>query len=69
MTASDYSKNYFYLDKKNYKYKKKNWKNLNISKRILAWILNADIILNNADSYFKQKFFNSIITQVNHLEK
>jgi uncharacterized heparinase superfamily protein len=54
--------------KENYKYNKKNWKNLNISKRILAWILNADIILNNADSYFKQKFFNSIITQVNHLK-
>ena len=35
--------------KNNNKYKKKNWKNVNISKRILAWILNADIIFNNAD--------------------
>ena len=55
--------------KNNEKYKKKNWNNLNISKRILAWILNADIILNNADKNFKQIFFNSIIIQVNHLKK
>ena len=55
--------------KNNYKYKKKTWNNLNISKRILAWILNADIILNNADKNFKQIFFNSIIIQVNHLKK
>ena len=54
--------------KKNSKYNKKNWNNINISKRILAWILNADIILNNADNYFKQFFFQSIITQVNHLK-
>ena len=52
----------------NNRYNKKNWQNLYISKRILAWILNADIILNNADKYFKQTFFNSIITQVNHLK-
>ena len=55
--------------KNNIKYKKKNWHNLNISKRILAWILNTDIILNNADKNFKQIFFNSIIIQVNHLKK
>ena len=54
--------------RKNGKYNKKNWQNLNISKRILAWILNADIILNNADRSFKQNFFNSIILQVNHLK-
>ena len=53
----------------NIKYKKRNWQNLNISKRILAWILNADIILNNADGVFKQSFFNSIIVQINHLKK
>jgi len=55
--------------KDNIKYKKKNWDNLNISKRILAWILNADIILNNADKNFKDFFFNSIIMQINHLKK
>jgi len=55
--------------KNNTKYKKKNWGNLHISKRILAWILNADIILNNADRTFRKIFFNSIITQVNHLKR
>ena len=55
--------------KNNNKYNKKKWGNLSISKRILAWILNADIILNNADKIFKENFFNSIITQVNHLKE
>jgi uncharacterized heparinase superfamily protein len=54
---------------KNNKFNKKNWQNLIISKRVLAWILNADIILNHADKPFKEKFFNSIISQVNHLKK
>ena len=54
--------------KNNKKYNKKNWQNSNISKRILAWILNADIILNNTDNNFRQIFFNSIITQINHLK-
>ena len=52
----------------NNKYNKKNWQNLRISKRVIAWILNTDIILNNADSSFREKFFNSIIKQVNHLK-
>ena len=55
--------------KNNNKYKNKNWDQLQISKRILAWILNADIILNNADKFFKESFFNSIIIQINHLKK
>ncbi|MDC0426508.1 heparinase II/III family protein [Pelagibacteraceae bacterium] len=55
--------------KNNNKYKRKNWSKLQISKRILAWILNADIILNNADKVFKESFFESIIFQVNHLKK
>lgn len=55
--------------KNNNKYKNKNWDQLQISKRILAWILNADIILNNADKSFKESFFNSIIIQINHLKK
>ena len=52
----------------NNKYNNKNWQNLNISKRTLAWIINADIILNNADNAFKEIFFNSLISQVNHLK-
>jgi uncharacterized heparinase superfamily protein len=55
--------------KNNSKLKKNNWNNSNISKRILAWILNADIIFNNADQNFKKIFFNSIIIQTNHLKK
>jgi uncharacterized heparinase superfamily protein len=54
--------------KNNSKYNQKNWQILNISKRILAWILNADIILNNADVSFKKNFFDSIVSQVNHLK-
>ena len=54
--------------KNNTKYKKKNWNSLQVCKRVLAWILNADIILNNADKVFKESFFNSIIMQVNHLK-
>ena len=53
--------------KNNTRLKKKNWDNLNISKRVLAWILNADIILSNADKNFKKIFFNSIVIQTNHL--
>ena len=55
--------------KNNSKLKKNNWNNSNISKRILAWILNADIIFSNADQNFKKIFFNSIIIQTNHLKK
>ena len=54
--------------KNNNKYQKKNWGSLQISKRVLAWVLNADIILNNADKTFKKIFFKSIIVQVNHLK-
>jgi uncharacterized heparinase superfamily protein len=55
--------------KNNIKYKNKNWSNLLISKRIIAWILNSDIILNNTNKSFKENFFNSIIFQINHLNK
>ena len=34
---------------KNRKYKKKTWENSLISKRVISWILNADIILNNTN--------------------
>ena len=41
------------------KYKKGIWENPVISKRIISWILNADIILNNADNIFKEKQINN----------
>ena len=37
--------------------------------RIISWILNADIILNNADNIFKDNFLQSILIQINHLKK
>ena len=45
------------------------WDNTTLSKRIISWILNADIILNNADNIFKNNFLESIIIQINHLKK
>ena len=53
---------------KNNKYQKTIWKNTVISKRVIAWILNADILLNNTNVYFKENFFQSILIQVNHLQ-
>ena len=54
---------------RNKKYKKIIWGTSNTSKRILSWILNADIILSNTDKNFKENFFSSIIIQINHLKK
>ena len=39
------------------------------SKRIISWILNADIILESSNHFFKEEFLKSIILQVNHLKK
>ena len=54
---------------KNLKYKKKVWETSTLSARIISWILNIDIILDNATFDFKRKFLNSIIAQSNHLKK
>jgi uncharacterized heparinase superfamily protein len=54
---------------KNNKYKKVVWENSILSKRIISWILNSDIILNYTNEIFKKDFFQSIILQVNHLKK
>ena len=54
---------------KNNKYKNIIWDSAVVSKRIISWILNADIILNNTDNSFKNDFFKSIILQTNHLRK
>ena len=55
--------------KKNNKYKKENWDNSSISKRVISWILNADIILSNTNGEFRIQFLESIIIQINHLKK
>ena len=51
------------------KYRKNIWETSVISKRIISWILNVDIILNNELFEFKRNFLTSIITQTNHLKK
>ena len=54
---------------KNSKYKKNIWDSSVLSKRIISWLLNVDIILSNNTFDFKKSFLNSIISQTNHLKK
>ncbi len=54
---------------KNSKYKKKTWETSILSTRIISWILNVDIILNNSTFDFRRNFLNCIISQTNHLKK
>ena len=51
------------------KYKNKIWENSILSSRIISWILNIDIIINNGTFDFKRKIFESIILQCNHLKR
>ncbi len=53
----------------NLKYKQHIWETSVISKRLMSWILNADIILKNSNFEFKRNFIESIIIQTNHLKK
>ena len=50
------------------KYKNNIWDSSVLSKRIISWILNVDIILNNGFFEFKKKFLDSLISQSNHLK-
>ena len=54
---------------KNSKYQKKIWETSTLSTRIISWILNIDIILNNSTFDFRKNFLNSIVVQSNHLRK
>ncbi len=54
---------------KNSKYKKNIWETSTVSARVISWILNVDIILNNCTFDFKRNFLNCIISQTNHLKK
>ena len=54
---------------KNSKYKKKTWETSTLSTRIISWILNVDIILNNSTFEFRKNFLDCIISQTNHLKK
>ena len=49
------------------KFKRRIWENSTLSSRIISWILNIDIIINNGTFEFKKNFFQSIIIQCNHL--
>ena len=53
---------------KNSKYKIKTWETSTLSERIISWLLNVDIILNNLLLNLKE-FLSCIITQTNHLKK
>ena len=54
---------------KNSKYNEKIWETSTLSARVISWILNIDIILNDSSFNFRKRFFNSIIAQTNHLKK
>ena len=54
---------------KNSKYRKKTWETSTLSTRIISWILNVDIILNNSTFDFRRNFLNCIISQTNHLRR
>ena len=51
------------------KFKRRVWENSTLSNRIISWILNIDIIINNGTFEFKKSFFQNIILQCNHLKK
>jgi uncharacterized heparinase superfamily protein len=54
---------------KNSKYKKKVWETSTLSVRVISWILNIDIILDNSTFDFKKNFLDCVINQTNHLKK
>ena len=45
------------------------WDFSNLSKRIIAWCSNTDIIFYESDKIYKEKFFLSLIKQINFLTK
>ncbi len=50
-------------------FKKKIWETSTLSSRVISWMMNVDIIINNGTFEFKKKFFENIILQCNHLKK
>ena len=51
------------------KYKKDIWDDNLISLRIISWISNADIILDNNEKNFNKAFYSSLIRQINFTKK
>ena len=54
---------------KNSRYRRKIWETSTLSARVISWILNIDIILNNSTFDFRKNFLDCIISQTNHLKK
>ena len=54
---------------KYHSYKKGIWANGLISLRIISWISNADVILNNNQKDFNETFYKSLIRQINFVRK
>jgi len=54
---------------KNSRYRQKIWETSTLSARIISWILNIDIILNNSTFDFRKNFLDCIVSQTNHLKK
>ena len=54
---------------KNSKYRQKIWETSTLSARVISWIINIDIFLNNSTFDFRKNFLNCIISQTNHLKK
>ena len=50
-------------------YKEKIWENSVLSLRVISWVLNIDIIINNKTFEFKRNFFRIIISQCNHIKR
>ena len=57
-----------WIDKFN-NYKKDVWSENIIPKRVIAWLSNSDIILNNTKKDFERNFLNCLIRQVNFIKK
>ena len=51
------------------KFKNGIWETSTLSARVVSWMLNVDIIINNGTFEFKKSFFQNIISQCNHLKK
>ena len=50
-------------------YKKDIWSDNLISIRIISWISNADVILNNNEKDFNKPFYKCLIKQINFVKK
>ena len=50
-------------------FKRKIWDTSTLSSRVISWMLNVDIIINNGTFEFKKIFFQNIIRQCNHIKK